>query len=93
MNYSTSATRRSTIVDGAAKVAKYKRWIWVEIVALSLLIVVVWCLLSLPVVFFHLPIALVSCRSICLCDLVNADYFTDDDSVCVFPPPLVPAPV
>ena len=33
-------------------------WIRVEVVGLSILIVIVWGLLKLPTIFFHIPVSL-----------------------------------
>ena len=41
-------------VGGMAKVS-VKTWLHTEIVVLSFMVVVVWILLSLPLIFYHLP--------------------------------------
>lgn len=46
----------STVSRGAEDVEiTYKKWLRAEIVGLAVVIIVVWCLLLLPVIFYHLP--------------------------------------
>ena len=46
----------STVSRGAEDVEiTYKKWLRAEIVGLAVVIIVVWGLLLLPVIFYHLP--------------------------------------
>ena len=45
---------------GRALVERYQRWLQYEVVGLGVLIVIVWALLTLPIIFFYLPLKVVS---------------------------------
>ena len=51
---------KSELFGGQALVKKYQKWLRYEIVGLCILIAVVWGLLTLPIIFFYLPISVVS---------------------------------
>ena len=46
----------STVSRGAEEIERrYKKWLRAEIVGLAVLIIIVWGLLLLPIIFYHLP--------------------------------------
>lgn len=47
------------LFGGKALLKKYQRWLRVEIVGICILMAIVWGLLSLPIVFYYIPVPVV----------------------------------
>ncbi len=47
-------------IDGHGSLKKYQRWLRFELVGVCLLMAIVWGLLTLPIIFYYLPVAVVS---------------------------------
>ena len=51
---------KEDLFGGQALVKKYEKWLRYEVIGLCIVIVIVWGLLTLPVIFFYLPVSVVS---------------------------------
>ena len=63
-NKQSITSKVSGLFGGDNLAVKYRRWLQFEVVALCVLMVIVWGLLTLPIIFYYLPVPAVSRVSI-----------------------------
>ncbi len=61
-NSRSSGSRIIGLFGGQKLAKKYRRWLQFEVVVLCLLMIIVWGLLTLPIIFYFHPLPVVSIR-------------------------------